>query len=101
MIDDATLRLLEFGSYLVTVVGLPLAVFALWRDARAERENERKEIEQRDEETYLRLSEQYAEFVGSVLQYPELGLKMIKLAIFCSIFSIEYLFTYGIMTANK
>jgi hypothetical protein len=74
MIDDATLRLLEVGSHLVTVVGLPLAVFALWRDARAERENERKEIEQRDEETYLRLSEQYAEFVGSVMQYPELGL---------------------------
>jgi hypothetical protein len=74
MIDDSSLRMLEFGSYLVTVVGLPLAIFALWRDARAERDNERKEIEQRDEETYLRLSEQYTEFLGSVLEYPELGL---------------------------
>jgi hypothetical protein len=74
MIDDDTLKLLEFSSYLVTVFGLPLAVFALWRDARAERDNERKEFEQRDEETYLRLSEQYTEFLDAVLQYPELGL---------------------------
>jgi hypothetical protein len=74
MIDEATLRLWEFGSYLVTVVGLPLAVAVLWRQARIERANERKEIEQRDEETYLRLSEQYAEFVNAVLAYPELGL---------------------------
>jgi hypothetical protein len=74
MIDEPTLRLWEFGSYLVTVVGLPLALAALWRQARIERANERKEIEQRDEETYLRLSEQYAEFINAVLAYPELGL---------------------------
>ena len=74
MISDDTLKLWELASHLVTVVGLPLALFALWRESRAERENERKEIEQRDEETYLRLSEQYTEFVDSVLQYPELGL---------------------------
>jgi len=74
MIDDDTLKLLEFGSYLVTVIGLPVALFALWRQARDERINERKEIEQREEETYLRLSEQYTEFVESVLRYPELGL---------------------------
>jgi hypothetical protein len=74
MIDDDTLRFLEFGSYLVTVIGLPVAIFALWRQARDERVNERKEIEQREEETYLRLSEQYTEFVESVLRYPELGL---------------------------
>jgi hypothetical protein len=74
MIDEDTLRILEFGSDLVTVFGLPLAAFALWREARAERDNERKEIEQRDEETYLRLSEQYTELVESVLRYPELGL---------------------------
>lgn len=74
MVSDETLKLLEFASYLVTVIGLPVALFALWRESRAERDNERKEIEQRDEETYLRLSEQYTEFVDSVLQYPELGL---------------------------
>jgi hypothetical protein len=74
MIDDGAMRLWELGSYVVTVVGLPLAAFALWRESRAERENERKEIEQRDEETYLRLSEQYTEFVRDVLAYPELGL---------------------------
>lgn len=74
MIDDDTLRLWEFGSYLVTIIGLPLAVYVLWRENRAARANELKEIEQRDEETYLRLSEQYAEFVEAVLRYPELGL---------------------------
>ena len=74
MIDEDTLRLWEFGAHLVTVFGLPLAAYALWREARAERDNERKEIEQREEETYLRLSEQYTEFVESVLRYPELGL---------------------------
>jgi hypothetical protein len=74
MFDDDTLRLWELASHLVTVIGLPLAVFVVWREARAGRDNERKEIEQRDEETYLRLSEQYTEFVQSVLRYPELGL---------------------------
>jgi hypothetical protein len=74
MIDESMLRLWEFGSYVVTVIGLPLAVAVLWRQARIERANERKEIEQRDEETYLKLSEQYAEFVNAVLAYPELGL---------------------------
>jgi hypothetical protein len=74
MISDTTLRFFEFASYLVTVIGLPVAILALWRESRAERANERKEIEQRDEETYLRLSEQYAEFIESVLRYPELGL---------------------------
>jgi hypothetical protein len=74
MIDDDALRIWELASHLVTVIGLPLAAFALWRESRAERDNERKEIEQRDEETYLRLSEQYTEFVRDVLGYPELGL---------------------------
>jgi hypothetical protein len=74
MIDDPTLRLWELASYLVTVIGLPLALVAWWREMRTERQNERKEIEQREEETYLRLSEQYTEFLESVLRYPELGL---------------------------
>jgi hypothetical protein len=74
MIDDDLLRLFELASYLVTVVGLPLAIVTWWREARVERQNERKEIEQRDEETYLRLSEQYTEFLVSVLRHPELGL---------------------------
>jgi hypothetical protein len=73
MIDDA-LRLWELASYVVTVVGLPLAIVTWWRDAHIERQNEREEIDQRDEETYLRLSEQYTEFLESVLRYPELGL---------------------------
>lgn len=72
--DDETLRFWEFASYVVTVVGLPLAVLVLWREARIERRNEMKEIEQREEETYLRLSEQYTDFLNAVLEYPELGL---------------------------
>jgi hypothetical protein len=74
MIDDDLLRMFEFASHLVTVVGLPLAIVTWWREARLERLNERKEIEQRDEETYLRLSEQYTAFLVSVLRHPELGL---------------------------
>jgi hypothetical protein len=74
MVGEETLRLWEFASYVVTVIGLPVAVMALWREARGERANERKEIEQRDEETYLQLSEQYTAFIESVLRYPELGL---------------------------
>lgn len=74
MFGDDTIKLWELASYLVTVVGLPVAVLALWREARRERDNELKEIEQRDEETYLRLSEQYTEFIESVLRYPDLAL---------------------------
>lgn len=74
MIDDDFLRLWELASYVVTVVGLPLAIVTWWREARVERANEREEIEQRDEETYLRLSEQYTEVLVSVMRYPELGL---------------------------
>jgi hypothetical protein len=74
MVGEETVRLWEFASYVVTVIGLPVAVMALWREARGERANERKEIEQRDEETYLQLSEQYTAFIESVLRYPELAL---------------------------
>ena len=74
MFGDDTIKLWELASHLVTVVGLPVAVLALWREARRERDYELKEIEQRDEETYLRLSEQYTEFIESVLRYPDLAL---------------------------
>lgn len=72
MIDDATLRAFEFLSYLVTVLGLPLAGFALWREMRAERANEEKEIEQREDEIYVALSQQYSALLESALAHPEL-----------------------------
>lgn len=75
MIDDATIRLWEFMSYLVTVLGLPLAGFALWREMRAERANEAKEIEQREDEIYVALSQQYSALLESALAHPELDLQ--------------------------
>ncbi len=72
MIDDATLRAFEFLSYLVTVLGLPLAGFALWREMRAERANEAKEIEQREDEIYVALSQQYSALLEAALAHPEL-----------------------------
>jgi hypothetical protein len=64
----------EFASYLVTVLGFPLALFAIWREMRAERRNEQKEIEQREDELYVELSQQYTAFLEAVLEHPELDL---------------------------
>lgn len=72
MLNDETLRIWEFLSYLVTVLGLPLAGLALWREMRAERENEAKELEQREDEIYVQLSQQYSAFLEAVLAHPEL-----------------------------
>jgi len=71
---DSTLQFWEFASYLVTVLGLPLALFAIWREMRAERANELKEIEQREDELYVELSQQYTAFLESVLSNPDLDL---------------------------
>ena len=72
MIDDATLRAWEMLSYLVTVLGLPFAAFALWREMRAERANEEKELEQREDEIYVALSQQYSAILEAALAHPEL-----------------------------
>jgi hypothetical protein len=58
----------EFLSYVVTVIGLPLAIFTYWREQRKERENE-------DEETYQLLSDAYTEFLKLVLENPDLQLR--------------------------
>ncbi|NWG92515.1 MAG: hypothetical protein HXY21_08410 [Parvularculaceae bacterium] len=60
MIGEETMRLWEFMSYLVTVLGLPIAVLTIWRELRAERVNEAKELEQREDEIYVQLSQQYS-----------------------------------------
>lgn len=64
----------EFASYVVTVLGFPLALFAIWREMRAERLNEAKEIEQREDEIYVSLSQQYSTFLEAVLANPDLDL---------------------------
>ncbi len=71
---DQTLHFWEFASYIVTVLGLPLALFAIWREMRAERRNEQKEIQQREDELYVELSQQYTAFLESVLANPDLDL---------------------------
>jgi hypothetical protein len=73
-IPDPIVEVWELASYVVTVVGLPLAVMALWLESRRERANERDEIRQRDEEIYRELSAEYVDFLKIALQYPELGL---------------------------
>ncbi len=72
MIDEETLKLWELMSYLVTVLGLPLAGLALWREMRAERVNEAKELEQREDEIYVQLSQQYSAILEAALAHPEL-----------------------------
>ncbi|HNR76752.1 MAG TPA: hypothetical protein PKM48_06455 [Parvularculaceae bacterium] len=72
MLNDETMRLWEFLSYLVTVLGLPFAVVTILRELRAERINEAKEIEQREDEIYVQLSQQYSSLLEAALAHPEL-----------------------------
>ena len=58
----------ELMSYVITVVGLPLAIFTFWQEQRKERENE-------EEETYQLLSVAYTDFLKLVLENPDLQLR--------------------------
>ena len=64
----SALELWELLSYVVTVIGLPLAILTFWQEKRKERENE-------DEETYQLLSDAYADFLKLVLANPDLQLR--------------------------
>jgi hypothetical protein len=64
----SALQLGELLSYVVTVVGLPLAIFTFWQEQKKERENE-------DEETYDALSVAYADFLKLVMANPDLQLR--------------------------
>ncbi len=57
----------ELMSYVVTVIGLPLAIFVFLFEQRKERENE-------DEEVYQLLSDNYQDFLKVALDNPDLRL---------------------------
>jgi hypothetical protein len=57
----------ELMSYIVTVIGLPLAIFVFLFDQRKERENE-------EEEVYQLLSDNYQDFLKVALEHPDLRL---------------------------
>lgn len=58
----------ELLSYIVTVVGLPLAIVTFVLEQRKERENE-------DEEVYQLLADNYMEFLKLVMANPDLQLR--------------------------
>jgi hypothetical protein len=58
----------ELASFVVTVVGLPFAIFIFLYDQRRERDNE-------DEEAYQMLSDAYNDFLKVVLANPDLRLR--------------------------
>lgn len=58
---------MEFLSYVVTVIGLPLAIAVFWYEQRKEHAND-------EEELYQALSDEYASFLRLVLQHADLRL---------------------------
>ncbi len=57
----------EALSYVVTIIGLPLAILVFMYEQRRQRQNEEEEI-------YQRLSDEYTEFLKLVLANPDLQL---------------------------
>ena len=57
----------EWMSYVVTVIGLPLAIAVFLYEQRKERENE-------EEEVYQLLSDNYQDFLKVALENPDLRL---------------------------
>ena len=57
----------ELASWVVTVIGLPLAIAVFFIEQRKERENE-------DEEVYTLLSDNYQDFLKTALANPDLRL---------------------------
>ena len=63
-----TIQTWELLSYIVTVVGLPLAIGIFFYEQRKERENE-------EEATWQQLSDAYIDFLEVVLANPDLKLR--------------------------
>ncbi len=57
----------EIASYVVTVIGLPLAIWVFVHEQRKERQND-------DDEVYQKLSAEYTEFLKLVLENADLRL---------------------------
>jgi hypothetical protein len=57
----------ELLSYVVTTIGLPLAIFVFLYEQKKERDNE-------DEEVYQLLSDNYQDFLKIALEHPDLRL---------------------------
>ena len=66
-INVMSLETWELMSYVVTVIGLPLAIAVFLFDQRKERENE-------EEEVYQLLSDNYQDFLKVALENPDLRL---------------------------
>ncbi len=62
------LEIWELLSYIITVFGLPIAIFIFIYEQRKERENEEEEI-------YQLLSDDYTDFLKLVLDNPDLKLR--------------------------
>lgn len=62
-----SLEIWELLSYIVTVIGLPMAIFVFLFEQRKERENE-------EEEVYQLLSDNYQDFLKIALENPDLRL---------------------------
>jgi hypothetical protein len=93
----------ELLSYVVTVIGLPLAIMTFMLEQRKERENE-------DEEVYQLLADNYTDFLKLVMANPDLQLrshsgpltmspeqeerKLVLFEILISLFERAYLLTY-------
>jgi hypothetical protein len=93
----------ELLSYIVTVVGLPLAIVTFMLEQRKERENE-------DEEVYQLLADNYTDFLKLVMANPDLQLrshneplamsaeqeerKLVLFEILISLFERAYLLAY-------
>lgn len=62
-----TIETWEAASYVVTVIGLPLAIFVFVMEQRRERDNEEQAV-------YQLLSDNYQEFLRTALEHPDLRL---------------------------
>lgn len=100
----------ELLSYIVTVFGFPLAIFAFIIEQRKERENE-------DEEVYQLLTADYTDFLKLVMANPDLKLRsnqqvtnhteeqqertLVIFEILISLFERAYLLSYDEKMSNK
>jgi hypothetical protein len=62
-----TIETWELRSYIVTTIGLPVAILVFLYEQKKERDNE-------DEEVYQLLSDNYQEFLRIALEHSDLGL---------------------------